>query len=569
MVLVILYDEYRITANGLLFALPALGLAGISIGFLRVQHLATVQLDQESSRSDTWKTAITMTIPISLVITGCWAASVEDTLFAVGTAGDTNPLLLGISCLSVAVVVVILDFRTVPQSREDNSKDLPATADTAITFVGFTAFSCLASIPPPFSSPVQITAFFGCLVLGLGDTQAITTCYSVPRFLSFGKHKISQRIAIGSAAAAGLSSTPVEDPSVDQFGSTGIERRSSHSDGEQRPSNSETLQISSQASPAPQPRLRRGDDFYNPWKSSALGYVRTVLLLTIWTIYVWSNLQAGSGIPSKDMQPTLDRAYHPVGDLDVVVSMHKESSVSINTIVSKLKALPNVSGRSIRLFIYAKDNDLDMESLKQETGALNVTKRPNYGREGESYLFHIIEHWDDLAAHTIFVQAHVHNSWEIYRRISQYLLPETGMLSLGFVGHVCSCWNCADQWGWKDDSGIVGKIYGEVYNTTCETVLLSYKGQFVASAQRIRGVKRSVYEELHELLIDPESWAHQQPYLMGRPDSMNAPFFGYTLERLWSVILQCSDLDVARLCPSLVSGTRRGGNARDCQCLDS
>jgi hypothetical protein len=107
-------------------------------------------------------------------------------------------------------------------------------------------------------------------------------------------------------------------------------------------------------------------------------------------------------------------------------------------------------------------------------------------------------------------------------------------------------------------------------NETCtdQQMLLSYKGQFVASAARLRGNEQSLYKTLRAALEDPEDFVHQQEYLQGRPDSMNAPFFGYTLERLWSVLLQCSEERIATCCPTLLSGTRRGGSKEDCQCFD-
>lgn len=37
---------------------------------------------------------------------------------------------------------------------------------------------------------------------------------------------------------------------------------------------------------------------------------------------------------------------------------------------------------------------------------------------------------------------------------------------------------------------------------------------------------------------------------------MSGPDLGYTLKRLWDILLQCSDLDVAWRCPSLLSGKR-------------
>ena len=155
-------------------------------------------------------------------------------------------------------------------------------------------------------------------------------------------------------------------------------------------------------------------------------------------------------------------------------------------------------------------------------------------------------------------------------RVRDYYTPETGMLSLGFSGQMCECDDCGDRFGWQDHSDIIQKTWEKVFNQTCgkQKVLLSYKGQFVASAKRIRANEKHMYEELENALEDEESWMHGKEYLQGRPDSLNAPYFGYTLERLWSLIMQCSDERIAALCPTLLSGQRRGGSTADCQCLD-
>jgi hypothetical protein len=63
-----------------------------------------------------------------------------------------------------------------------------------------------------------------------------------------------------------------------------------------------------------------------------------------------------------------------------------------------------------------------------------------------------------------------------------------------------------------------------------------------------------VYEDLHRNLVDQHAWIHTKPYLRGRPDSLNAPYFGYTVERMWSVLLQCSHVDSTLKCPTPLAG---------------
>jgi hypothetical protein len=266
----------------------------------------------------------------------------------------------------------------------------------------------------------------------------------------------------------------------------------------------------------------------------------------------------------------LDTSYTPTSAIDIVMSIYHEPPSHITSTFALLTSLPSIATRSPRLILYTKDPYANTTLLQSQTNATRVIKLPNVGREGHTYLHHMISSWDDLAAQTFFLQASIHNPREFGRRVENYYTPQTGMLSLGFSGQSCECNNCGDRFGWQDQSGIVEETWKEVFNQTCveQKVLLSYKGQFVASAARVRANERAMYERLRDALQEPDSWAHGQEYLQGRPDSLNAPYFGYTLERLWAVIMQCSDERIAALCPTLLSGTRRGGSKADCQCLD-
>lgn len=267
----------------------------------------------------------------------------------------------------------------------------------------------------------------------------------------------------------------------------------------------------------------------------------------------------------------LDTNYKASSNIDIVMSMSHEPLSDITDTFSLLKSIPSIGSKSPRLILYTKDPLADITELKHLTNATKVIQLPNVGREGHTYLHHILSSWDDLATQTFFLQASIHNRRQFHARVRDYYTSETGMLSLGFSGQTCECNNCGDRFGWQDQSGIVEKTWREVFNETCgeKRMLLTYKGQFVASAARLRANDKTLYEKLMKALEEPDSWAHQPDYLHGKPDSLNAPYFGYTLERLWSVILQCSDERIAALCPTLLSGTRRGGSKADCQCFDS
>jgi len=140
---------------------------------------------------------------------------------------------------------------------------------------------------------------------------------------------------------------------------------------------------------------------------------------------------------------------------------------------------------------------------------------------------------------------------------------------LGWSG-MCDCEECGDRFSWWDNTQLFLETHHRIHgnDTACDKILLSYKGQFIASAARIRGIDKAIYNDLRQAIVDENSWAHREKFLRGQKDSMSAPVFGYTIERMWNLLLQCSSPEMAWKCPTLLSGTRMGGSIEDCQCFD-
>ncbi|KAG9656798.1 hypothetical protein KCU64_g5626, partial [Aureobasidium melanogenum] len=235
-----------------------------------------------------------------------------------------------------------------------------------------------------------------------------------------------------------------------------------------------------------------------------------------WDLYSTILLAAGIGVwicflinnfstPFKQHtshELRLDTVYKATSNIDIVMGMYHELLSHITHTFSLLKAIPAIGSKSPRLILYTKDPLADTTELQHLTNATKVIQLPNVGREGHTYLHHIISSWDELATQTFFLQASIHNPRQFSARVKNYYTSETGMLSLGFSGQSCECNNCGDRFGWQDRSGIVEKTWKEVFNQTCgeQMVLLSYKGQFVASAARLRANDKSLYEELMKAL---------------------------------------------------------------------
>ncbi|OAK95161.1 hypothetical protein IQ06DRAFT_310189 [Phaeosphaeriaceae sp. SRC1lsM3a] len=296
---------------------------------------------------------------------------------------------------------------------------------------------------------------------------------------------------------------------------------------------------------------------------STLGVVAVALL---WAGSVAFNITAPD---PKRLPASIDRSYEPSLPLEIVLSMYKEPISDVQNLLASLKSAHETRKASVT--IYTKDESADTEDIKLSTGADSVIQLPNIGREGETYLHHITTRWDTLAKHTMYLQADVHFSKTFYTRLRNYFVPDrTGFLNLAFF-EPCHCAQCGDEFWWWDHAKMIPKYFTKIYNSTCgdRDVLLSYTGSFIASAARTRGLGKEFFQDLRQALVDRDSWAHGPEYLQGRADSMAAPDFGYTLERMWGLIFQCAEMDVAWKCPSSMSGWRFGGDVLDCQCFDS
>lgn len=308
---------------------------------------------------------------------------------------------------------------------------------------------------------------------------------------------------------------------------------------------------------------------WRPSKTLSIWFVTTILLVSGVTLISLES-SVVKATPHGQISK-LDSNYTPRSQFDIVVSAYDESPKDIKRMLDTVKTTNYLRTIQPNIILYTKDEDADLTKLKASTGADKIIRLDNLGREGGTYLHHIVTEWDNLAAKTLFIQAHAHNARELIPRINDYLVAETGMLSLGFAGITCGCGACEDRWGWQDKLETIPYLYEEIYDQSCEagtSILLSYKGQFVASAQRIRGIKKSVYEDLLKAITGKDGWIHD-PAIVGATDTPDNPDFGFTVERIWGLLMQCAtDSRVATRCPSLLSGKGRWGKVEDCQCFD-
>jgi hypothetical protein len=510
---VVLFEDYKLTPNGLLFGIPVVLLLGVVYAIYRHQ---TDDMELHRSKEDQPSMLTILILPLISAV-ACFLVSAVtcylslESDYEVALTWSLAPMLL----LNVAATVstITLAPSMLEQTKKNTSHNL-----VLLALPGFTALLSQQLGLYISLSYVQILAF----------STSVCCCTLIARMETESDYLSEE----------GWLEVPM----------------GARDDTKYPESLLENLQD-------------RVIEVQKRWPSA-----QTISLVI--TTIVWVHFLTNSYLTPFPQHNThklrLDTSYAPASAIDIVMSIYREAPSHVTDTFSLLNSLPSIGSKAPRLILYTKDPAANLTLLQQQTNATKIIQLPNVGREGHTYLHHMISSWDDLAAQTFFLQASIHNPREFTARVRDYYTPQTGMLSLGFSGQSCECNDCGDRFGWQDHSSIVEETWKEVFNQTCGTqrLLLSYKGQFVASAARVRANEKAMYERLRDALQEPDSWAHSDEYLQDRPDSLNAPYFGYTLERLWSVIMQCSDEQIAALCPTLLSGQRRGGSKADCQCMD-
>jgi hypothetical protein len=529
----ILRGEYRLLVRGLMSSIPAALLAGLA------GALYTLAADSSPSTISNSARINLLFCVSGIVITTTWALNAEDTLgisaFLASIKGSYLPVM-ALNAFTTALAIMLgksflFPIHTIKpcQAAESHPEGRLGDAVTALALSGVIGCATTLTLRRSYMTYLQMFAFFVAL-LCIGGHSAFNVL----------------RQWVGKDGRRGYTMVPP---------SSGLESM-----------DSENTMVSGEPSGV----LVSSSHRHRASKPFVRTLIVGLIVTSLWLVFPILNFQEVLHVKKTIETPHLDLSYTPTLGTELVISMYKEPIPDVAHLVSTLRSMPSLQDAAVH--IYVKDDQASVSEIKNLTGATDVTKLPNVGREGETYLYHILNEWDRLAKHTVFLQADVHNPREFYPRVRDFYDPErTGMMSLGWSGNVCSCEDCGDRWSFKDTTHLFPSIHGRIYNssTTCSTIMLSYKGQFIASAGRIRGIDKSIYDDLRNAFVDEDSWAHHESYLKGREDSMSAPFFGYTMERMWNLLMQCSSTDVSWKCPTLLSGDRLGGSIEDCQCFDN
>lgn len=517
---IIFFDEYRLTVPGIIFAVVGIISTGVSKAWLYLACEHTELNGAPQLLLSAYHGYIVLTAIFGLVITGFSSYALETIshpspllsytsgLLLINVGSTAAAILSGTSLLAFSPTVFVRTFLQPSDHTPLVSSVVTSSASSILVF-----WLSMLSNPVSYVSSIQRIAYY---------IEVVTL------------------FALAGQSTGGSTHHYTDSLGENEILHGGALRTASNTD------------------------VSRSTKKMTLWKN----ILSSSILPMIWLLVSAVIANINSIPPDRPAQ--LDRAYVPESRFDIVVSMYDEDPVSVKGMLASIKSTALLKKIQPRVIIYTKKPFSDLSALKTITDADVVDQLENSGREGGTYLHHIITNWGSLAKQTMFIQAHAHNMRELIPRIDNYLVEDTGMLSLGFSGVICNGQDCSDRWGWKDEWEMVPSLYKKLHhNNTCtEPVLLSYKGQFVASANRIRGIPPSIYEELLDAMTSTTGWSHNSSIIGQNFDRPDAPYFGYTVERIWNLLMQCSNLRIATMCPSLLSEWRRFGRIDDCQCLD-
>lgn len=265
-------------------------------------------------------------------------------------------------------------------------------------------------------------------------------------------------------------------------------------------------------------------------------------------------------VPSLSSPSIPSRTVH--SKFDIVLSHFLEDPGQVRGSLEVIKKIPAIAQLNPRVIIYTKgpvgDTDVQLESLRDSLGADNLYPLPNRGRESDTYLTHIIDHYHELADHTFFAQAAIHDLDAVSHRLLVHFNTTVGVMSLG--DHFsCRCEQCFHTWspaaeGFKR----IPQLYTIFNEDFCppEGLLLSFRAQIIVSRDRILRNTRRKFQWLRGVLTDMSHFVHEDvgpedDIWYDKDKAVDNPIFGHTIERSWLLMFGCNDLSIIEGCEML------------------
>ena len=287
-------------------------------------------------------------------------------------------------------------------------------------------------------------------------------------------------------------------------------------------------------------------------------------------------IQAPAAVPDSQTPAT------PNPQFDVVIAHYSEEPYYIKVWTDSLRSIPYMQELGVRIIIYTKGS-MKLAAIKEASGADEVIQLPNVGREGGTYLHHMLSVYEDPPQFTLFAQAKLKKAQEegsgemkewLQNRLRTKFDHNTGFMSMDRKHDVCYCGHCTDM-GRDDFYPLWPQIYSMLQGNLCQRLeghVLSFNGHFIVSRKRILARSRETYQYLQALVDAPEDhWIHSEPepkwFEKDKGKSIPSnPKFGHTLERLWHTIFNCDDPEKVVDCD--MKGMKPEGPG-GCSCRDA
>ncbi|CAF1093126.1 unnamed protein product [Rotaria sordida] len=248
---------------------------------------------------------------------------------------------------------------------------------------------------------------------------------------------------------------------------------------------------------------------------------------------------------------------------DIVLSYYSEDIDIVAQYIRYLKNISNIEKLNPRVIVYNKNSNINNQVLKLLLDADIIQLLPNLGREGGTYLYHIINNYHIIANHTLFSQAGVEGitdrglaDW-YFDRLEKQFNSSVGYMPL-VTNIMISNYDC--------DSHITGnfprmsQLWAMLEQSLCPPggQAVAFRGQFLVSSKRIQNRPLSVYKYIYDLITANSShWLHRDLRSLIFKSTPDNPIFGHVVERIWTILFKCFKSDLHDRC-------RR----RECACFD-
>ncbi|KAG8527559.1 uncharacterized protein KY384_007711 [Bacidia gigantensis] len=243
--------------------------------------------------------------------------------------------------------------------------------------------------------------------------------------------------------------------------------------------------------------------------------------------------------------------------LHIVIAHSREGPRTMNTWLSQLRTMPNIWKLGTKTTVYTKSKLDETNKFMSISKCDELHHLRNRGREGGTFLHHIVKNYDNLARFTMFIHEHPVGLNEAtglfdeahYDALRYQLKNSTGFINHGLNEPGIGWCNCGDCEGPETHQfPLVPQIMALYTDKVCQgKQRVAMYNQFVVSRDRIQARPKRIYEYLLELVVAPKHhWIHgeKEPWqVLGWMDgsSPEHPLFLYTLERLWSGLFGCDE----------------------------